>query len=188
MNYSELKYEIYCRYCNTKFMSNFPLDATYMCVSCTNEMSRIKKNLATSKARWKTFLAIVLPWIIAIICIGALIAILEGCAYASDPWTSGDTIRESVYLTMLAIDWGQTNNGLYTPHKDYEGYELNPIIGRHPTKTNLAIIIASTAIGHGIISYLLPEDWRAGFQYVTIGMEITAVGHNSTVFGMQLDY
>jgi hypothetical protein len=93
----------------------------------------------------------------------------------ADEWTSADTYREVVYLAVDSVDWAQTrniarSNGLY--------YEQNNAIGRHPSVRQVDRYFAEAALAHVGIAYTLPKNWRAGFQYVSIGVELGWVSHN----------
>jgi hypothetical protein len=93
----------------------------------------------------------------------------------ADEWTSADSYREAAYLVVDAVDWVQTRNIARNPIYHHEN---NPILGRHPSVKQVDKYFAFEAIANFGIAYVLPKDWRAGLQYVSIGVEIDCVSHN----------
>jgi hypothetical protein len=119
--------------------------------------------------------------------IGVMIFLLSPTPAMADEWTTADTWRETAYLSLLTIDWAQTRsflrakpvttvvNGCTTTTWDYE---QNPILGKHPEQSHLDAAVIITGIAHVYIARLLPEKYRAPFQYISIGIEGGAVAHN----------
>ncbi|MGB8408714.1 MAG: hypothetical protein WCE58_02235 [Gallionella sp.] len=96
----------------------------------------------------------------------------------ADEWTTGDTYRETTYLTFLAIDWAQTRGFLREPQR-YS--ERNPLLGAHPEQSHLDAAIILTGTVHYLFAKTLPEKYRATFQYISIGVEVGAVAHNYSI-------
>ena len=110
-----------------------------------------------------------------------VILLVATVGYA-DEWTKQDTYRELAFIGLLAVDYLQTRTIVQNPDKYFE---YNPIMGKHPNQQTVDIYMASVAIIHPIISYLLPpksDKWRwinrENFQYLSIGVELGAVGNN----------
>ena len=110
-----------------------------------------------------------------------MMVILTANVYAGD-WSREDTYRELTFQGLLVVDYLQTRTIVQNPDKYFE---YNPIQGRHPSQQTVDIYMTSCAIIHPIISYLLPpksDKWkwinRENWQYITIGVEIGAVGNN----------
>lgn len=101
-----------------------------------------------------------------------------------DEWTADDTKRQAVYLVLHTIDWGQTRNIANNP-KQY--YEINPVIGEHPTTGRVNGYFLATALLHTGIAYVLPADWRKSFQYVTIVIEAGVTNRNRNL-GVKIDF
>ena len=97
---------------------------------------------------------------------------------ASDPWTTGDTVRESVSVSLLAADWAQT---LSIAGQPVRYHECNQILGPHPSRAKVNQYFASCIVGHAAIAYALPAKWRQAFQYLTIGLEVGCVGKNAKI-------
>ncbi len=98
-----------------------------------------------------------------------------------------DWIREGVFLTLLAIDWGQT---LDIVKREDEGFsETNPILGHHPSRAKVNTLIGAVAIGHPIVAckFIKSPKWRKWFQYITIGAEGYAVIHNYNI-GLKVNF
>ena len=98
-------------------------------------------------------------------------------SFASD-WSSSDTKREAVYLVLHTADWAQTRNIARNPDKRHE---QNSILGSHPSTSQVDQYFVATAALQFVIAYYLPVEWRAPFQYVTIGIEGGAVAHNFSI-------
>ena len=106
-----------------------------------------------------------------------LIALLLPSFACADEWTSVDTNREIAYQSLAIVDWLQTRNIARDP-----GYwEQNVILGSHPSIARINQYFALTGIAHYFVSKALPEKYRAPFQYVSIGVEVGAVGHNFSI-------
>jgi hypothetical protein len=105
-----------------------------------------------------------------------VLLLLSSSAFAQEEWTSGDTYREAAYLTVHVIDWLQTREIAKNPDK---WTEQNPIIGApYPNIDRVDGYFALTALAHIGVAYILPAEWRKGFQYFTIGSQSAVVVHN----------
>lgn len=91
----------------------------------------------------------------------------------------------------MAIDYGQTLDIASNP----QWKETNPILGEHPTRSEVTRYFAVAAVLHPTISALLPTDkclgpvcdWRKAWQWVTIGVEAGYVAHNYSL-GIRTDF
>ena len=93
----------------------------------------------------------------------------------AENWTKGDTYREIVFLSLHFLDW-QTTLDVAKQPQDYQEY--NPILGKHPTVSEVNNYFLLTGATHIILSYYLPNEYRRAFQYITIGISGTAVTNN----------
>ena len=117
-----------------------------------------------SKAAWTAFA-------IAALLLAAPAAAQDDPAQADDRrWSALDLTLESACVVTLAIDWLQTR-----PMNDEE---LNPLLGRHPSRTAVDVYFAGSALGHLAIAALLPRPWRTIWQATVVGMEIGVVSRN----------
>lgn len=96
------------------------------------------------------------------------------------PWTKGDTIREIAYASLLYVDWKQTREFTREKYRNTY-YEMNPLLGKHPSKSKVNMMCLGSAVGHYAISRMLPDKWRHAWQYVCITAEAGAVGNNYSV-------
>ena len=102
-----------------------------------------------------------------------------------DKWTDADTAREAAYLVLHIADWGQTRN---IAHREGEGYwEINPILGKHPSIKRIDSYMAFSMLAHIGIAYALPRGWREAFQYTTVGIEAGVVFNNNSI-GLRVDF
>ena len=135
-----------------------------------------------------------------------LTLIVSSFAFAHDDWTTGDTIRETVYQTTNLIDMGTTisiaKNPTYTKEitltnpqthstetylATYYRYERNPLIGDHPSVNKVVLTMTAGAVAHAAISYVLPRGWRDAWQYVTSGESAWCI-HNNFSLGLKVQY
>lgn len=112
----------------------------------------------------------------------ALLLLISTPSFA-DPWTTEDSYREAAYLGLLAVDWAQTRSFL----RDPKYYETNPLLGSHPSQGKIDAAVVLTGLAHVYIARIIPEKYRAPFQYVSIGIEGGAVVHNFS-FGVKVKF
>ena len=105
-----------------------------------------------------------------------LLLLLVSCPVMADEWTTSDTYREATYIAIDSMDWAQTREIAHDPKK-YR--EQNGFLGDHPSVQRVDAYFVSAALVHYAIARMLPSDYRAGFQYVTIGIELGWVQHNA---------
>ena len=97
---------------------------------------------------------------------------------AADPWTRADTYREVAYVIITTADWSQTLQSADHPEK---WTEMNPILGKHPSRSRVNTLIPLGMVLHAGIAYILPRPYREWWQYAWIGIETAAVGKNLSV-------
>jgi hypothetical protein len=105
----------------------------------------------------------------------ALKLLLVSSSALADKWTPSDTKREFAFQGLLTIDALQTRN--IARHPDKWG-EQNNYLGAHPTVGAVDRYFIVGSVLHASVSYLLPEKYRAPFQYVAIGIETGYVASN----------
>lgn len=112
-----------------------------------------------------------------------LVLLIVTPSFATDKWTKADTARQIAFTTLTVVDWGQTR---YISKSD-DFYELNPLLGKNPSRDEVDkhFLIAITA--HAVISYLLPRDYRKVWQYIFIGTEGAVVTRNHAI-GVRMDF
>lgn len=99
-------------------------------------------------------------------------------AFAADPWSKGDIWREVAWQVLHVVDWGQTLNIADRPDKYHE---INPIIGEHPSRERVNIVMGTTTVLHVAITHYLPKEWRPYWQYLSIGVSGALVIHNLSI-------
>ena len=105
------------------------------------------------------------------------------CSTASADWSSGDTNRQLAFTALQMVDWAQTREVV----KDDRKHELNPILGKYPSKTEVNVYFAATTLGHYLVSRALPPDYRKVWQYVWIGFQTGNVIRNYRV-GVRINF
>lgn len=99
--------------------------------------------------------------------------LLLGCA--TDPWTKEDVQKETAWMILHTIDWGQTRYAMERPD---EFKELNPLLGNHPSKGRINTFMGATALGHVLLTHCLDSKERPVWQYISIGIKAGVVGNN----------
>ena len=98
------------------------------------------------------------------------ILLTTSTSYAADEWSKKDIGLQIAYTIVHVIDWGQT--------LDDSIDEINPVIGKNPSRPKVHTYFALTLIGHTVISYVLPSKYRGLWQSLTIGMEAGCIYRN----------
>jgi hypothetical protein len=80
-------------------------------------------------------------------------------------------------MALTAADWGQTR--YISTHPSY--YELNPILGRHPSlgRVNGYFLLGEAMLP--VARYALPDKWGTRVMYATIAVEAGWVGKNARI-------
>jgi len=102
-----------------------------------------------------------------------LIFLLPINCYAD--WDKNNTFREIAWQGIHLIDWGQTLDIARQPDRYYE---MNPILGKHPSVGQVNTYMAISAITHIGISYMLPKKYRAYWQWISIGVSGSCIINN----------
>jgi hypothetical protein len=102
------------------------------------------------------------------------IALMPLTVWAGD-WSQADITFEATYLTLHVVDWGQTLN-IVERHEKY--HEVNPILGRHPSRDRVNTYFALAAVAHVALANWLDAPARTYFQIGSIALEASVIGHN----------
>lgn len=115
-----------------------------------------------------------------IILIVSILLVLSSQSYAfiREDWTKTNTALEVTWLALHTIDWGQS---LDISRNSNKFYEINPLLGNHPSVGNINTWGIISTVGHISISYILPYKYRNYWQWVTIGSKGIIVGHNFSI-------
>ena len=110
-----------------------------------------------------------------------------------DKMTKQDIALEATWLTLHTLDYGQTLNIAKEPNKYYE---INPILGRHPSEEKVHAYMLTGMIVHPIITYMLPREVdvmgfkvpaRTIWQAVSIGTSGALVINNFNI-GLRVSF
>ena len=99
-------------------------------------------------------------------------------------WTMENTLWEGFNVIVQTIDWGQSYNIVNNPDRYYE---TNKLLGPHPSKKEVDKFFITSIVGHAVISYVLPKDYRQAWQLITLGMHIENAGKNYAI-GLRVDF
>ena len=120
--------------------------------------------------QWFCFLALVL---------------LPGLSFAEDKdkwwgakWNKREVILEATWQAIHVLDWGTTLDLQRQPDRYYE---INPLLGRHPSRDAVNAYMAGGAIFHLGVTHILPPSCRPYWQGITIGISSVCVINNFAV-------
>lgn len=122
----------------------------------------------------------------------ALLFLFARPAFAADPWTDQQIGQQVAFTVLLVADWGQTRD--IKNHPELE--ELNPILGPHPTDSEIDRYFAAAVVGHALVSHWLPSrriaswmpiTWRDAWQHVWIARQAVSVENNYSL-GVKFDF
>ncbi len=100
------------------------------------------------------------------------------CAAWPDKWTTEDTVWQAVTLTLKTVDWMQTRYIAAHPDKFYE---INPLMSRHPSDSEVNGYFIGTTLLHTGVAYLLPQPYRRYWQYTFIAFSGSLIAHNASI-------
>jgi len=104
-----------------------------------------------------------------------LVLALPVTAHAFDPWSREDVALEVTWQALHLVDTIQTRQIALNPNKYYE---MNPLLGSHPSEEKILIYMAMGTVIHALITHYLPKKCRPYFQGVTIGLSGACVVRN----------
>jgi hypothetical protein len=93
-------------------------------------------------------------------------------------WDSKDTYYQGAVVSALLIDMGQTLHIADNPNKYYE---MNPLLGKHPSKEQVVGYFMGGIVAHTLIAMALPQDYRRVWQCVWIGIEGAVIYNNYNI-------
>lgn len=112
-----------------------------------------------------------------------------GISFAEDrwwgaKWSEQDVFLETTWQVIHVLDWGTTLDSVGKPDKYYE---INPILGKYPTRGEVNAYMAAGAIFHFGMTHILPPSHRPYWQAITIGISSACVINNLSV-GLKLGF
>jgi len=102
-----------------------------------------------------------------------IILLIPSLAHAS--WTAEDTYLQGAVVSALLIDMAQT---LYIADNPNKYSELNPLLGKHPSKEKVVGYFMGAIVLHTALSYALQDRERRWFQGCTLFIETGVVLRN----------
>lgn len=123
--------------------------------------------------------------VVVVVALALALALGAPAPARASEWTRTDTAFELGLVALSATDFGQTS--WFLSHRP-RAYETNPLLGRHPSRAQVATFGAVALASHLGIARLLPQPYRRFWQLLGIGIEIDAVGSNVRTFGFHVEY
>lgn len=95
------------------------------------------------------------------------------------PLSPVEKALQGVFLGLGAADWGQTVNFTQNPALRSRMYEVNPLLGRNPSRAKVNTLIPLGLAAHTLGVHALPRPWRNILQMAGLGGETWAVVNNA---------
>ncbi len=89
--------------------------------------------------------------------------VLTGCAH-SDPWTTGDTVWQGIYMATAIADGVATSRIHEHPNIIENGEIAGAFLGQNPDPEDVWLYIGTSMVAHYFIARALPEGWRTFWQ------------------------
>jgi len=108
--------------------------------------------------------------------------LLTSCA--TDPWTKNQVGLQATATALQVIDWGLTLDIADKP-EDY--YEINPALGRHPSRGRVNCYFICSVGLKILITHILPSEWRGYW----LGSNILVSGylvHHGYKVGLRVNF
>ncbi|MCG8473245.1 MAG: hypothetical protein MI742_15500 [Desulfobacterales bacterium] len=115
---------------------------------------------------------------LSIVLIFFLVCISGSANAYENSWNKETTARELCFLFTLYQDWKQTRVIAANPNRFKE---TNPILGKHPTRSEVDTYFTACALGHAMIAYMLPPRASKIWQTMWIGIQSDVIEGNSEV-------
>ena len=106
-----------------------------------------------------------------------LLIAAAGCtseAHAADDFTPAQKYLSAAALAVTVLDWRQTSD----IHRHAGMYEMNPLLGRHPTQAEINRYFGLGMLATAAIVYYLPSKYRTAALTFYVVTETAVVGHN----------
>lgn len=109
---------------------------------------------------------------------------LTGCAH-NDPWTTGDTVWQGIYVATAIADGYAATKIHEHPNIIEDGPIASAFLGQNPDPSDVWLYIGTSVLVHYAIARSLPEGWRTLWQVGGIWRHGNAVNdaHQMGLFG-----
>ena len=109
--------------------------------------------------------------------------LLVSCANRK-PLTKSQIVGEVAWQVIHVIDWGQTLDIADNPDRYHE---INPLIGRHPSRSKVNAYMAASALIHPVVTYFIPTEYRWYWLGGTLALSTACVVNNNAI-GLSLGF
>ncbi len=104
---------------------------------------------------------------------------------AADKWTKTEIGLQALSTGLQIIDWGTTLDAAGRYDEGY--YELNPILGKYPSKGNVNTYFAISIASNILLSHFLSNDRRKWWLSGRIGISAYCV-YNNYGIGLKINF
>jgi len=117
-----------------------------------------------------------------IVIILVLIFAVPTKSYAGEPWDNTDKVLYTLDLAVTLMDYKQTMQiAREGPDTNWNVYETNPILGKHPTEQEVTIYFVGREIMKYYIADYLKPSYRKIFLIASFFATKTLVQRNLTL-------
>jgi hypothetical protein len=109
--------------------------------------------------------------------------IVVSCA-GRKPLTKSQWVGEAAWQVIHVIDWGQTLSIADNPDKYHE---INPLIGKHPSRGRVNTYMLASAALHPLVTYVLPSEYRWYWLGGTLTLSTACVINNNSI-GLKIGF
>jgi hypothetical protein len=93
-------------------------------------------------------------------------------------WSNADIARHAAFTGLMVVDMAQTLRIADNPDR---WHEHNPILGDHPSRSDVCIYFAASYAMVTAAAAALDPPHRAWLQYLVIGVQAASVGNNYAI-------
>ena len=102
----------------------------------------------------------------------------------AEPLTKEQKVLQGTYLGVHAIDWRQTRTIAKNPDRFYE---INPLMGKHPSTKEVDAYMAASALLHTGITMSLPSEYRKYWFGGSFAIKLNLINMNVQA-GIGMDF
>ena len=115
----------------------------------------------------------------------SLLLLIPSAASAWEDWDQSTRTMFVASSIAITADWATTRNMTRRYNEGY--YELNPILGKHPTRTEVDVYMIGMLVANYYITDWLPNEYRniyLGIRTIVHG----EAAHNNMSIGLRLQF
>ena len=104
-----------------------------------------------------------------------LLVMPPASANAFDVWDKQDKILFALSTASMAVDWRQTKVIAENPT---QFQETNPLLGKHPSASDVDVYFAAAFVGTTVIAHILPSKYRKVWLLGLMTVSVVCIANN----------